>query len=273
MARYLPVFALAVKHEYFEGDAHPDRMGLVFTPDKDSAIIMQQENLLLRRSVSGFEIWQEQRVDSVGDASAEMNGDLATLNLTFSVTASDPAFNSYTKWELDKPIQFENKDSVRLTATQLDTNAINLSSSAGLIDTARHAMQVQFYIRIAHVLKQGMTRYEIELKAKALHWKYFFTGAIGRKAVEIFNLDGSSKEDELLFQRSTELVNNTGTAFLSKVPFPMRSIPTQRFQLREEGANGRVLMRRLPNASIHQIGKEGVPGGQTLVVAEIYIHQ
>lgn len=272
MARYLPVFALEVKHEYFEGDANTDRMGLVFTPDHDSAILMQQENLLLRRGLAGFEIWQEQETEADEPNLSAPGGMLETLSLVFSVTASDPAFDSYTNWELSKPIQFENKNSVRLTASELDADAIRLSNTNSF-STVKRKLQTQFYVRLKHALSHGMTRYELTLKAKTLHWKYYFTGAIGKKAAEIFNLDGSSKEDELLFQRSTELVNNTGTAFLSKVPFPMRSIPTQRFQLREEGANGRVLMRRLPNASIHQIGKEGVPGGQTLIVAEIYIHQ
>ena len=53
----------------------------------------------------------------------------------------------------------------------------------------------------------------------------------------------------------------------------MRSIPTQRFQLREEGASGRVLVRRLPNASIDKIGKEKGPTGNHWSLREIYIHQ
>lgn len=272
MARYLPMFALQVRHEFFEGDATAGRMGLHFTPDANSAITMQQENLLLRRGDAGFEIWQEQReqqqqINPEDETTSALAKPTGYLDLRFLVTASDPAFNSYTDWNMDKPIQFENAGSLQLSAT---------TQLADEVETNNFAWQrtpLQFSLRLQHALDQGMTQYEILLKAKALHWKYFFTGAAARKSLQIIDLDSESKEDGLSFQRSSAVVNSTGLAFLSTMPIPMRSIPTQRFQLREEGANGRVLMRRMPNASIHQIGKERVPGGQTLVVAEIYIHQ
>jgi hypothetical protein len=52
----------------------------------------------------------------------------------------------------------------------------------------------------------------------------------------------------------------------------MQYIPSQRFQLRENGAMGeKVLIKRLPNASVGQIHKEMIKQDAVLV-SEMYIN-
>ena len=61
--------------------------------------------------------------------------------------------------------------------------------------------------------------------------------------------------------------------YLSEAALPMLKLPRQRLQLREEGAAGKVLIRRLPNADVAKLGKERGRDGRSMIVAEIYIHQ
>ncbi|MBY0573620.1 MAG: hypothetical protein K2P84_08060, partial [Undibacterium sp.] len=78
------------------------------------------------------------------------------------------------------------------------------------------------------------------------------------------------------FQHSEIDTRGIGKALMSNSSLKMKKNSPQRFQLREKAVAGgiqRVLMRRLPNASLDKIGKERTPDGQNLLVAEIYIHQ
>ncbi|PRC93441.1 hypothetical protein [Solimicrobium silvestre] len=266
MGRYIPLLSIQIQHEFFEGCSESNNLVLRFLPSETSSEIIQRENLLLRQCANGIEVWQEENnTQSTVPSTVE-------LNLTFLVSSSDPHFNFYTDWHLAKPINFINQtpvDSsnvVHLTAQTVEEQDFGLSSFE------KKKNPTLFTVQLQHQISTEVTHYLVELKARAMHWKYYFFGALAKKKLQIVDLD-EKKAEGCRFTPSENVVTSTSVAFISEIALPMRSMPTQRFQLREEGAAGRVLMRRLPSASINKIGKERDPNGQSLVVAEIYIHQ
>ncbi|MBC3883330.1 hypothetical protein H8K35_18195 [Undibacterium sp. LX40W] len=267
MARYLPLFALHIDHEFF-GDGENAQ---VFTPQieasKACAAKMEKESLLVRTVTGGIEVWQEQ---------LEWRDTSEVFDFEFLVSSSDPNIDTYTAWDIAKPICYQ---LVQQNAEQTISSFVAKSAETedfGLSSFERQRRPILFSVKLPHALTPStvgdVKKYQIQLRSKHMHWKYYFSGALAKKKLEIVDLDANSESD-YRFIPSRQVVIENSLAFVSEVKLPMRSIPPQRFQLREEDANGRVLMRRLPNASIDKIGKEKGPDGQSLVVAEIYIHQ
>lgn len=91
--------------------------------------------------------------------------------------------------------------------------------------------------------------------------------------MQIVDLDANEGKTGIVFEASTQTATDSGSALVSQTAIPMQYMPVQQFQLREVGMAGKVLIKRLPNASVNKIGKERGPDGQNLLVAEIYIHQ
>lgn len=263
MARYLPLFALQVSHEFFS-DA--GSLPLQIQASKACAKEMERQGLLLRVVNNGIEVWNEVREFDEVDA---------RMSFEFLVSSKDPYLDSYTAWECAKPLSYRSPGSGGLQENLVATSVEEQDFGLSAIEKQR--MGLVFSVQLEHGLHaevdQDMKQYQIQLQSKTMHWKYYFSGALAKKKLEIVDLDAANTESGCRFIPSSKIVTEDSLAFVSEAQLPMRSIPTQRFQLREEGANGRVLMRRLPNASIDKIGKEKGPDGQSLVVAEIYIHQ
>lgn len=267
MARYLPLFSLQLQHSFFGVDDETQNFPFQIEASKRCALLMEKENLLVRSIPTGIEVWREQ---------LEFNQDAALFDFEFLVRSNDAHVETYTAWELEKPFSYQApKANVAespqvLEAVKIDEQDFGLSS----FERQRHPVLCS--IQLQHSLlapqREDVTQYQIQLHSKAMHWKYYFSGALAKKKLAIVDLD-TDQESGVSFVPSSNVVTENSLAFVSEVKLPMRSIPTQRFQLREEDAMGRVLMRRLPNASINKIGKEKGPDGQSLVVAEIYIHQ
>jgi hypothetical protein len=280
MARYLPLFGLQVEHEFFSESLVSESLTLEFRPDKTSAAMMQRENLLLRRCDRGIEIWQEKRET---EQTETQNSDevIAPLDFVFLVSSPDPMFDFYTAWGLAKPIVFCRGSTDLNAVDQATTQSLQMqtatTSDDGLSSFERQRAALVFSVKLEHKLQHSvsaeMTCYVIHLKARPLHWKYYFCGALAKKQLQIVDLDRENDGAGTLFRPSPNVAGSNGQAYISDTALPMRSIPSQRFQLREADATGRVLIRRMPNASIQKIGKEVGPDGQSLVVAEIYIHQ
>ncbi|WMW80502.1 hypothetical protein RF679_17960 [Undibacterium cyanobacteriorum] len=268
MARYLPLFRLILAHEFFASDRE---LPLQIQATKACARQMEQEGLLLRSISNGIEVWNEVR---------EFGDPAASLDFEFLVLSKDPYLETYTAWEVAKPIAYQIKpdEHGEATATNQGITAVTVAErDFGLSSFERQKMGIVFSVEMTQALHvesdREIQQYHIQLRSKEMHWKYYFSGALAKKKLEIIDLDAINSEPGCRFIPSSKIVTEDSLAFVSNVKLPMRSIPTQRFQLREEGANGRVLMRRLPNASVDKIGKEKGPDGQSLVVAEIYIHQ
>lgn len=268
MARYLPLCALEIVHEFFESSEDVRDLALRVFASVETQALMAREGLLLRERASGFEIWQEQASDSgVGRE--------AVLPLHFSICTANPRLPFLTVREAGRVPCFAN-DAMAV----METEDLQSVPDAGVMDLGLRHLERQSYIEIiqvklAHLVQPaeaGMRRYRVSLKARRLHWKYIFSGALAKRALTIVDLN-RSESGGVQFVPSDQVVTSKHVAFISDAALTMRSIPSQGFQLREEGANGRVLMRRLPNASFDHLGKERSPDGQSMVVAEIYVHQ
>lgn len=266
MARYLPLFSVQLAHDFFGvGNELPDA-AFQIEPSKSCAESMKKENLLIRTRSSGIEVWREQ---------FDFNDVTTPFKFEFLLRSKDPYVETYTAWEMDKPFSYSDAAN-ELGAIRLLKPRKVEEQDFGLSSFERQRHPVLCSIHLQHTLatsaQSDITQYKIQLHSKAMHWKYYFSGALAKKKLTIVDLDAESIQG-VRFIPSSNVVTENSLAFVSEAKLPMRSIPTQRFQLREEDATGRVLMRRLPNASINKIGKERGPDGQSLVVAEIYIHQ
>jgi hypothetical protein len=112
----------------------------------------------------------------------------------------------------------------------------------------------QFYIRFATL---------------QTYWKYYILGDLSKRNVYIADLDNA-----LQFNPAGNILlpgNRESMLFQSSAAIPMQEQPSQRIQLRESGSLGdKVLIKRLPNASVHQMVGEML-NGQREYVSEIYI--
>lgn len=283
MARFLPLFTVVVTHEFYDDAAAPN---LRFAPSVAAAASMQAERLLMRSTVAGIEVWQEQSESLPDSLSA------GPLHLSFDVFCSDPMMNFYTDWPVAPPVRF---CSTSLPASR-DREALQALSSAeasgepqrkhtqahwnGVASSAEQpvfSVDIEFHQtwpageEVNEIRQEKI--YSIALKSKKIHWKYFFFGSLAEKKLSIVDLDAADTAMGLSFVPSPLTAINSGSAYLSESALPMQKLPRKRLQLREEGVAGKVLIRRLPNASIEKLGKERGPNGQSMIVAEIYIHQ
>lgn len=268
MAGYLPLFALEIVHEFFDSSEDVRDLALHVFASVETQTLMAHEGLLLRERATGFEIWQEQRPDLAGAREP-------LLHLRFSICTSNPRLPFLTVRDAGQVSCFTNDASVVAAVEDLQAVPDSGAMDVGLRRFERQSCSELVHVNLAHAMKTGdagMRRYRVQLKARRLHWKYIFSGALAKRALAIVDLN-RSESGGVQFVPSDQVVTSKHVAFISDAALTMRSIPSQGFQLREEDASGRVLMRRLPNASFDHLGKERSPDGQSMVVAEIYVHQ
>lgn len=283
MTQYLRLFSVVVEHDFYSESvgSHFD-----FTPSKECKDLLKRETMLLRSDTNKLEIWQETNDEQ--NISPTEKSSTQTLQFSFDVTARDPNILFHTEWQQENAREFHNQLSNQSNGREL-LNAIACSTahaprSSNLSAALRsEVMCPDFKVEIALdrstidkvVARQEIPskQYVVALKSKDFHWKYFFSGALARKKLMIVDLNGEEGNEGVSFIASSHAATSDGIALLSKVALPLQQPSKQRFQLREEGVAGKVLIRRLPNASIDKLGKERGSDGQNLTVAEIYIQQ
>ncbi|MFZ6756073.1 hypothetical protein ACO0K9_02545 [Undibacterium sp. Ji50W] len=296
MARFLPLFSVAIEHDFFTGTPGANWR---FTPTPQCAELEKQFRLVLRPVDKGMEMWRESddptssagtaadtRADDTRDAVLARDAGSHVLCFSYEVSCDDPQFSFYTDWPVTPPLCFSNEGLAQQEPlVNLQASAIPPSSRP---ETVRRNESFQFkatqfsiniFLSEAEVLHQAVQQgrvsrcYAIHLKSKTIRWKYFFTGSLARKKMLIVDLDANEGQTGIVFETSTQTATDSGFALISQTAIPMQYRPVQQFQLREVGMAGKVLIKRLPNASVNKIGKERGPDGQNLLVAEIYIHQ
>lgn len=266
MPRYCRLVALDVTHEYLGHAALP---GLRYVPTAETAALMEQEGLMLRALPRGVELWQEQRAD-VANA--------ALWQLGFDVYAEDALLRFYTAWPQDAYLAMTPGEQGELRVLRAVAQPARGGEAGGPVlwidlACAPPANAANVAATAEAMPMTALQPWRVALPSKQIHWKYFFSGGLAAKKLSIIDLDASDSEPGLAFAPSPLAATASGTAYLSASPVPMQSIPRQRLQLREAGATGKVLIRRLPNASVAKLGKERGPNGQSMIVAEIYVHQ
>lgn len=251
MARYCPVLRIAIGHEYLGETPMRPR----FVPDAASAVRMARADVLLRPTEDGAELWCAQPAPARG-----------AFPLVFSVFCDDPQLRYCTEWPVAAPLRY-------IIGADLALRAETLAGSGA-------ARQPLLSVEIDDVPAapadgSAPALCRIDLAARKLRWKYFFSGGLAARKLSIVDLDdaGAGSGGLIRFAPSALAATVAGAAYTSEVALPMQKIPRQRLQLREEGGAGRVLIRRLPNADMAKLGKERGPDGESMIVAEIYIHQ
>jgi hypothetical protein len=250
MARYLPLLEIVVTHEYLAGMP----LQLRFEPGAACAALMRREALLLRTTPWGAELWREEQAAPPA----------AMLPLVFAVFASDPQLPFCTAWPVAPPLRYVSTGQDGLLQAQ---------TLAGSGAARQPLLSIEIDHQTAPQAGAARSTYRIALAANKIHWKYFFSGSLGSKKLRIVDLDAAEGAPGVRFAPSDWPATDDGLAYTSEAPLPIQKLPQQRLQLREEGGAGKVLIKRLPNASCDKLGKERGRDGQSMIVAEIYIHQ
>jgi hypothetical protein len=270
ISQYAAIASLLVRHRYFADGLCRD---LSFEPDAETATLLRQHRVLVKANESGFTLVAEllPGMPQTDD-----------LPLCFYVFSSDPLLSSFTReaQELGTPLYFSaattTRDGNMLAARAPDTV---VRSAKGIDRLRRPVFVVEFVLtpqdfqsspRSVYVPARQLT---IDLNTRALHWKYLFFGELTRHNLYIEDTD---TENPALFSECDEPLVNAGKALISRTPLPMAQEPQQRLQLKDRNNSGRVLIKRLPNASMKKIGKSRSPDTDSeasVYVAEIYINQ
>ncbi|HEY8023235.1 MAG TPA: hypothetical protein VIF60_01625 [Burkholderiaceae bacterium] len=255
---------------------------------------MRKNNLLLRSVDNGLKVFC--RNDQIGELRRAANKDKDLLMLEFKVFPRDRRFAQYTSPiapNQDAILYFDSWRAVRDKEGRLRLHGGDVVTADFFEDwrspliqtavTAKEAVIRPFFIvnlainDIGENLPDGQTvtvpqkatTYYLNFASQASYWKYYFLGDIASRDLFIADLSGAMEFTRLGI---ADVVNGKALAFLSTASIPMQYIPSQRFQLRENGAMGeKVLIKRLPNASVGQIHKEMIKQDAVLV-SEMYIN-
>lgn len=297
MSQYAILVSLTVEHAYFTGGRTPD---LTFTPSRECAHMLRLMRLSLKQDRNCLEIWQELAdiplPNSVGNETPSENMpkkvSIPELCFYFDIEGTDPLFSFYTdlpktglnfasevlmkneqltqfEAEVEYLVSMEKPVIEKHGVHDQRTSLISVELHGVQLHTISKAIDSNVISRLIHPVK----RYVMALKSKPIHWKYFFSGSLAKKKLHIVDLDAEENGLGIGFVDSSLTATKDGLAMISTSAIAMRHQPSQRFQLREAGAGERILVERLPNASLARIGKEKSRDGASMVVAEIYIHQ
>lgn len=273
MARYRQLFSVAVTHEFHAGRPVP---GLRYVPAASTAALMEREGLLLRTLDDGMEVWGEVADREADEAAADdARGAVQHMLLRFEVLSGDPLMRFYTDLPA-APLRFTNRYPGAEGASLRPVRWARRARGDGLVNQMQEPLfriDIDFQPAAVAVPEAAPPRWQAALASRKIHWKYFFSGALASRQLNIVDLDADGGGEGIAFAPALPAAIEGGSAYLSALALPIQRSPQQRFQLREVGAAGKVLIRRLPNASVEKMGKQRGPNGQSMIVAEIYIHQ
>ena len=289
MGAYRPLFSIDVEHTYFETGMCTI---LSYVPTPESAAVMRNAGLLLRRLNNGIAVFY----DDASEALPLYAGDpQSPLQLAFKVFAKDPSFGVYTAMgtppDDGQLLYFENTGGkgeaggrIPLHEHQFvgDADYAGLSSPrlAPLLGERDRISRPAFVVRITidpparqgadECLKFVPKHYYLRFQARRTVWKYYLLGNMARENSYIADLNS---EADFVFAGEALLPGNRrALAFRSRAAIPLRQNGRYRFQLKTGApGGGKVLIKRLAVASSSQISQEEIEG-QVVDVSEIYIN-
>ncbi len=278
MASYHPLFQLRVQHLFFR---EASGLRLDFVPTPYSQDLLQRAGLLTRASENGLNIFYD------AEKTEALEHYLSDLAFQYRVFSKDPRFRNYTKapaYKDDALLYFDNKkvradaqDVFFLHASQsvseADFKPLDSPELVSILSKKDHLLRPAFVVDLKlseSVLREGAKQYVIQFDARATTWKYYFLGHLAEKEPRISDLNNKT---EFEFGGATVLPGHkTALIFRSTTAIPLRENFQSRFQLREKReGNGKVIIKRLPFASAHQISTETI-NGKASVISEIYVN-
>ncbi|MCH9639169.1 MAG: hypothetical protein K0U40_06710 [Betaproteobacteria bacterium] len=286
MGAYQPLLNIAVEHAYF---ADLTCKSLEFVPTDASIALINKTGLILKSSQSGIAVFYENdKMDILRLHAADH------FVLTFKVFPKDPYFFRYTIPSIQKDnfvLFFSNQQVVQdaegkqmlhhdhYVSEQAFTQ-INSELFEDIFDRkdylVKPAMIVQVQITdddaglCSENLEADLRNYYIRFSTNEAFWKYYILGDLSRRSLYIADLD-----NEVQFE-NVGIVTLPGRReaimLQSSVAINMQEQHHHRFQLRESGSMGdKVLIKRMPNASISQMNGE-IIGSRMENVSEIFIN-
>jgi len=278
---YQPLFHLAVNHLFFRESSG---LRLDFVPTPYSQDLLHRASLLTRVSENGLNVFYD--AEKTEALKYYLSDSDAPFSFQYRVRSKDPRFRNYTKapaYKDDALLYFDNQkvrddaQDVFLHASQsvseADFKPLDSPELVSILSKKDHLLRPAFVVDLKlseSVLHEGAKHYIIQFDARETTWKYYFLGHLAEKEPCISDLNNKT---EFEFGGTTVLPGHkTALIFRSKTAIPLRENFQSRFQLREKReGNGKILVKRLPFASAHQISTETINGKES-VISEIYVN-
>jgi hypothetical protein len=289
MGSYLPLVSIAVEHMFYSQDSCWE---LEFVPTPKTTITLKNAGLLTRNTRNGIRIFYDEQASETLQRFVEDTDD--PLGLTFKVFSGNRLFENFTELPIrqeDAILYFDNRGLRKVTigkqrlhdeeyVSSIDFQKLDTAQLKGILNKKDRLVRPIFIVRLfvsekeinpfSKQLKVIPSDYYIKFNSRQTFWKYYLLGKIASERSYIVDLNN---ETEFEFTGQESLSDNrTALTFKSKTSIPMRRTFSSRFQLKERGPGGeKVLIKRLPVASVGQIDRETI-NGEDAVVSEIYIN-
>ncbi len=285
MGLYQTLLNIAVEHRFYTNGACPC---LNFYPTEKTQRIFENAGLLKKKTPNGIQIvYDETRLEALQLYAEDQEEPLC---FDFKVYSSDPEFRSYTEPFVDMASEILYFDNYAATdvknlslsdyVSKKDIKKLDANVLEDIISQKDRLLPPIFVVKIFAESEQGSlleqwlkptaTIYSIAFNARQTFWKYYLLGKMAKESSYIFD-PNNQVEFEALGETSLS-DQRVAFTFRSKQSIPLNEHYAFRFQLKEKGSGSeRVLINRLPVASITSIGKEFV-AEKEILVSEIYIN-
>lgn len=286
MGAYRLLANVTVEHAYFSGQ---NCRALEFTPSESCSALLKRAGLLLKSSESGVAVYFDEEKIDILRLHAEDG-----LILTFKVFSKDHNFFRYTAPGAppDNAVLFFDTQHVTPNAAGKQmlhpdpdvTAAAWLELTADplpeILDRKDYLVKPVFIVQLritagaqglcSEKLDAAARKFYIRFTTNQTYWKYYILGDLSKRNVYIADLDNALQFENL---GNVSLPGNrTAIQLLSSKAIPMHELPDQRLQLKEStGTGDRILVKRLPNASVEQMHGD-LMAGKIEQVSEIYIN-
>ncbi|SEQ95770.1 hypothetical protein SAMN05421690_100471 [Nitrosomonas sp. Nm51] len=290
MNAYQLLFNVTVEHRYFTNHACKS---LVFVPTPGTSRLFNRPGLLFKTAANRLSVFFETSKQDRLHMYAEDG-----LTLIFKVFSNDANFFLYTApagRSQDVLLCFDNQqptgDAVGRQLLHGDTFVSDMDYKYLNSDRIRRCLQprdyhvppcfiIQFTIHSdSHLLsldqETGDARiFFISFASNRTFWKYYLMDDLSRRSLYIKDLDSS-----VVFEEIGEAIlpgNHSAKILQSTQAIEMHERPHQRLQLKEslkesQNPRDRVLINRLPNASVSHMHSDWV-GGKMEKISEIYVN-
>ena len=282
---YRLIFRVSFSHAFFADGA---LRSLRIVPVRACHDMLRRAGLLLRAQEDGIAAYgDEQAVERLRLHIAE---DGAPLRMAFQVFFTDPHFFEYTApaWPKGKLLFLDTAHAVADEAghqllhaapcvpesafvdrDHADLEPILGKSSSAWTPAPDMVLQAVVSSALLDAAEPGQRHFHVCFDAASTHWKYCLFGA-GEVQAGIVDLAGEVEFDHYADVNIAD--DRRAHVFLSKRAIPMREVSPSRFQLRAASPAGdKVLIKRMPNASVGKRFRESRDGNEILV-SEIFIN-
>lgn len=286
MGAYQLLYSVTVEHMYFANNVCKS---LQFVPTQATVNLLYKSGLLLKVSENRLSVFFEDDRLDILQMHAKDN-----FVFTFKVFSKDPNFSLYTLPEIPAQhtiLYFDNQHLTNDTAGRFLLHSGSTVSNADYLDLNADLISgdlesIDYHVRPCFIIKiviqkdaqllslnqqsGSFRQFHISFASKKTFWKYYLMGNLSGRELYIADMNNEIEFEEI---GSAVLPGNRNAKMLrSTSAIQMQEKPLQCLQLMEFiDLRDKIVIKRLPNASIHQINGEMVQG-KMKNISEIYIH-